>query len=174
MADATLSESDLAGFERLALAGESALHQAASKLAAEVVRLRHALADPSFMYAGGRIHRHALVCRNEKIDQLLDEVKALKAERAGDHGAALTINQLREAVADLLAAGSRLSNCCYNAAQAGGFKDAATGAKPHEVVETLRRTVAEWDAAERKADGLLAGGGSHTTEKGGGRGTQAG
>jgi hypothetical protein len=108
----------------------------------------------------------------ELVEAIADNVRC--EGRLQEYQLRAEIRGLKESLADLLAAGSRLSNCCFNAAQAGGFKDAATGAKPHEVVETLRRTVAEWDAAERKADGLLAGGGSHTTEKGGGRGTQAG
>jgi hypothetical protein len=85
-----MNEQELIECERVALADDTLIHQIATKLAAEVRRLQHALNDPAYMYAGSRIHRHAIVCRNERIEQLLKE-KHAKAPTSCDpasHGTA--------------------------------------------------------------------------------------
>lgn len=73
-----LSDSDLHEAERVALASDSLPGQLAARLLVEVRRLQHQLADPSFMYAGGRIHRHAIVCRQTEIDALRQDAARLK------------------------------------------------------------------------------------------------
>lgn len=65
-----LENADLDQAEQDALAGDTLLNQTAARLLVEVRRLRHELADPMFMYAGGRISRHAVVGRNADIERL--------------------------------------------------------------------------------------------------------
>lgn len=64
-----LTDADLIVMERLAFASETAECHAIQRLLAEVRRLRHELADPNYMYAGTRIHRHALLDRNARLDR---------------------------------------------------------------------------------------------------------
>lgn len=78
-----LDASDLDEAERIALAGDTVLHQLAGRLLIEVRRLQHELADPQFQYAGGRVHRHAVVCRNAEIDALREQVRQLRAGGGG-------------------------------------------------------------------------------------------
>lgn len=48
----------------------------------ELLRLKSQLEDPNYMYAGGRIHRHAILTRNGQIDALRQEIKSLRAQIA--------------------------------------------------------------------------------------------
>lgn len=53
---------------------DSLIKNVALRLHIEVMRLSHELNDPQYQYSG-RIHRHALLCRNADIDTLRKEVK---------------------------------------------------------------------------------------------------
>jgi hypothetical protein len=74
--DAVLSE-----WERVACSEEGYLHHIASQLISEVRRLRHELADPRYIYAGGRVPRQSVIHRNEIIEKLEQEIKALRAKQ---------------------------------------------------------------------------------------------
>ena len=43
----------------------------------EIRKLRHALVDPNFMFASGRVTRTAIVCRNETIRVLQERITEL-------------------------------------------------------------------------------------------------
>lgn len=60
---------------------DSYIHHIAAKLISEHRKLEYALKDPSYMYAGGRIHRHSIVCRNVEIDQLRERIKKLESDK---------------------------------------------------------------------------------------------
>lgn len=77
-----LTDADLEAAEQVALAGDSRDQQLASRLLVELRRVRHELADPAFMYAGSRIHRHALICRDAENSQLRAELNSLKTSPA--------------------------------------------------------------------------------------------
>lgn len=66
-----LTESDLTELEMIAFAGDSLEHKAMQKLIREFRRLSHELNDPAFMYAGSRIRRDAILCRDAEIDKLI-------------------------------------------------------------------------------------------------------
>ena len=67
---APLTESDLVELESVAFEGDGVEHRAVQKLLREFRRLTHELNDPSFMYAGSRIRRDAILCRDAEIDKL--------------------------------------------------------------------------------------------------------
>jgi hypothetical protein len=75
-----LEECDLQECERVALKGDSLEQQMLGRLLIEVRKLQHELADEQYRYAGTRIHRHALVCRDLKIDELREKVAALEGK----------------------------------------------------------------------------------------------
>jgi len=68
---------DLTDYEELIFKGDSLVHRAAQNLLSEVLRLRGELADERFQYAGGRIHRFAIVSRNAENDELRRQVADL-------------------------------------------------------------------------------------------------
>jgi len=72
-------ETHLAECEEEGCKGDTLLHQLVCHLVSKVRNLQHQLADPNYQYAGGRIHRQAIVCRNEQQVQLYNEIKELKA-----------------------------------------------------------------------------------------------
>ena len=68
-----LRTDELHDLECMAYDGDTLYNRAMQRLVREVMRLQHELADPRFQYAGGRIHRAAIVCRNAEIDSLRDK-----------------------------------------------------------------------------------------------------
>lgn len=76
----SLSEMDLSELEVVAFCSDGVPQRCVQVLIREVRRLRHELEDPSFMYAGGRIRRDAILCREAEIDQLREQIKKLKTE----------------------------------------------------------------------------------------------
>lgn len=77
------NESDLHDIERLVHAEDTLIARMAQSLVVEVRRLRHELADPNYIYAHGRIARAAIVCRNNEIDSLREQLKS-KNENPGN------------------------------------------------------------------------------------------
>jgi hypothetical protein len=77
-----LNETDLGELEVLAFEGDDLVHRSLQHLLREVRRLRHELADPAFMYAGGRIRRDAILCRNAENDQLQEQIKKLTSKES--------------------------------------------------------------------------------------------
>lgn len=73
---APLAESDLSELEGIAFSGDSVEHRSMQKLIREFNRLSHELNDPAFMYAGSRIRRDAILCRNAEIDSLRKKPEA--------------------------------------------------------------------------------------------------
>jgi chromosome segregation ATPase len=66
---------NLTEIEELALSKDAPIHVAAGLLVCRVRQLTHELADPNYLYAGGRICRQIVVSRNEKIKELIKELK---------------------------------------------------------------------------------------------------
>ena len=56
--------------EVVAFSKDTLEHRIIQRLLREVLRLRHELDDPAYMYAGGRIRRDAILCRNAAIEAL--------------------------------------------------------------------------------------------------------
>lgn len=73
-----LNESDLSDLEEMAFEGDDLVHRAAQRLLIELRRAWHDLADPQYMYAGGRVHRHAILCRNAEVDELRQRITAME------------------------------------------------------------------------------------------------
>lgn len=65
-----LDEMDLQECERHALCSDTLIQQIAARLLVEVRKLQNQLNDPAYMYAGSRIHRHALVVREFRKAEL--------------------------------------------------------------------------------------------------------
>lgn len=51
-------------------------------LCSEVRSLQHQLEDPNHLYASGRIHRQAIICRDGEISRLRKQVEELISERS--------------------------------------------------------------------------------------------
>lgn len=73
---------DLTDYEELIFKGDSLVHRAAQNLLSEVLRLRSELTDERFQYAGGRIHRFAIVSRNAENDELRQQAVELRKQVA--------------------------------------------------------------------------------------------
>ena len=68
-----ISSDDLFQWEQDAVGGiDTRENQRIGSLCAEVRRLQHEINDPNYQYVG-RIHRHAIICRNGEIDRLRKE-----------------------------------------------------------------------------------------------------
>ncbi len=76
-----LTEENLSVFEKSAARENSALASAIELLVREVRSLQHELIHPNYQYAGGRIPRGAILCREAEIDRLREELELLKAAR---------------------------------------------------------------------------------------------
>jgi hypothetical protein len=79
MDDSTLRELE----DRLYSCPDSLAKDTAQKFLVEVYRLRKELNDPYYTFASGRISRLAILDRNQKISELLEQVKRLKASLSG-------------------------------------------------------------------------------------------
>lgn len=82
---AELMPFDLEEIEKRVVGLDTLECQMASRLLVEVRRLKLEankllleIDDPAYQYASGRIHRHAIVCRNAEIDSLRKEISALQ------------------------------------------------------------------------------------------------
>lgn len=84
-----LADHDLHELGTLAHDGNSVPHLAMQRLVREVLRLKHELANPQFMYAGGRVSRDAILCRNATIDKQMDDLAEMRARLAQAAPAAL-------------------------------------------------------------------------------------
>lgn len=84
--DYTPTVAEIAGGVRLAALAVNNLRRALSREAAPTEP------DPNYLYAGKDIHRAAILCRNEEIDQLRAEVRQLKAAAPSE---GTTLNAVR-------------------------------------------------------------------------------
>lgn len=74
---APMNEQDLDDAEQ-AVAGEDTVVAAVARKALHDLReMRHETLNPNYMYAGGRIHRAAILCREATIEKLRKQIKML-------------------------------------------------------------------------------------------------
>jgi environmental stress-induced protein Ves len=69
---------DLHNIEEVALSSNTQIHQFAAKLVFRVRQLQHELHDPNYLYAGTRISRQALICREQDMRKVQDDNTALQ------------------------------------------------------------------------------------------------
>lgn len=78
-----LSEADLQRIEEDVFKdGDTLDKRVICRLLNEIRRLRHELNDPAYQYAGGRIHRHAVMCRDGQIDTYMNELSEARKQLA--------------------------------------------------------------------------------------------
>ena len=71
--------------EEFACTGQSVDKQLIARLVSQVRSLQHQLNDPNYLYAGGRIHRQALISREMEANLLRDKYeKAVKGRANQD------------------------------------------------------------------------------------------
>lgn len=73
-----LTTVDINEIEEWSLRSDDLTHRFLARLVSEYRKLEHELIDPNYMYAGGRIHRQALMVRDVEVMQLRKEVSDMK------------------------------------------------------------------------------------------------
>jgi len=97
---------DLDNFEQKYSGMETEQSLLICQLISEIRSLRHELKDPNYLYCGSRIHRQAVISRNNQMNSMSEEykkrLKEIEDNRNEDSIQQLTyIQELQKQIADL-------------------------------------------------------------------------
>lgn len=78
-----IDDTTLSQWAQIACREDNLATRALGEAVTAITGLQHALRDPNFLYAGSRIHRMAIISRNEQIEGLIKQIGELEQPAAG-------------------------------------------------------------------------------------------